>query len=552
MTNINKEAGPSSSHVEVQISSNDASDTASHFEDVEIATSSQKKRAKWLALTEDAQAANDAEHQTTVKQAILDYRYALIWSLIVSLSIIMEGYSQNLINNFFGYDPYARDFGKYQNGQYVIPGAWQSALSSAGMIGAVFGVLINGVMVKHLGYKTCFIIGLIFMNAFVFVTFFAKTLGGQLAGQLLMGVEWGVFATLSPAYSVELSPLAFRPYIASYTNVCFAAGQFISLGALEGFLARDDQWSYRIPYALQWMIPVPLLVVAIWMPESPWWLVRQGKYAECEKILRRLTAGKQREKTKQMVAMMIQTDEIEAEAEAGSSYADCYKGINLRRTEIACLAFVGQVTSGSPFAYNSSYFLKQAGMNSNQAYSMGLVGTAVTFIGTICSWFLMRLYGRRTIYLTGLAAMSICLAIIGGIATHEDTTPNAKWIEATFSIIWLSCFSLSVGPVGWTIPAEVGSTRLRSKTICIGRLSYYLATIPSSILEQYMMSPGEWNWKGKTGLFWLAFAVLTLIWGWFRLTETKGRTFAELDIMFEKRLPTREFSKYRIERVYAD
>ncbi|KAI5304861.1 hypothetical protein KEM56_005798 [Ascosphaera pollenicola] len=556
MLGSKKGGGPSSAHVEeFQNSSGDShDDTTSHgqFKDAESAIDFQKQKAKWLSLKDDAQAANDGEHNVTIKQAMLDYRYALFWSLLVSMSIIMEGYSQNLINNFFGYDPYAREFGEFRDGQYVIPGPWQSALSCGGQIGAIIGVLVNGIIMKRFGYKKSFILGLIFMNAIIFITFFTKTLGGQMAGQVLIGLPWGAFATLSPAYSVELCPLAFRPYIAAYTNVCFAAGQFISMGALQGLLARNDQWSYRIPYALQWMLPGPLIIAAIWMPESPWWLIRQGKYAECDKTLKRLTAGEQRNKTKQLVAMMIQTDEIEAEAEAGSSYIDCYKGTNLRRTEIACVAFVGQVTCGSQFAYNASYFFRQAGMDAAQAYKIGLVGTAVTFAGTVCSWFLMKAFGRRTIYLTGLVTMSMCLTVIGGVATHEDGNSKAKWVESAFSIIWLLCYSLSVGPGGWTIPAEVGSTRLRSKTICLARISYYLAIIPSLILEQYMMNPGEWNWKGKTAFFWLAWTILTLIWAYFRLPETKGRTFGELDVMFERRLPTREFGSYKVERVYEE
>ncbi|KAI5293911.1 hypothetical protein KEM52_005028 [Ascosphaera acerosa] len=487
-------AGLSAAHVEDATSSSlySSASPPSRSSDVEAAARLQKEKEQWLALKDDAQAANDAEHETTIWRAILNYRYSLLWSLMVSLSIIMEGYSQNLINNLFGFDPFTRDFGDLHDGVYGIPGPWQSALSCAGMVGAVIGVLANGVVMKRIGYKKSFILNLICMIGFTFITFFAKTLGGQLAGQVLVGLEWGAFATLSPAYSVELCPLAFRPYIAAYTNVCFAA------------------------------------------------------------VLQRLTAGEQRQKSKQTVAMMIQTNELEAEAEAGSSYIDCYKGTNRRRTEIACMVFVGQVTSGSQFAYNSSYFFRQAGMSVEEAYNIGLVATAVTFLGTIVSWFLMRAFGRRTIYLSGFVAMCACLIVIGAVATHEDSTGGAKWIKSAFSIIWLLSFSLSVGPVGWTVPAEVGSTRLRSKTICLARISYYLTIIPSSVIEQYMMSPQEWNWKGKTAFFWLAWALLTLLWAYFRLPETKGRTFGELDAMFEKRLPTRDFSSYKMERIYAD
>ena len=82
------------------------------------------------------------------------------------------------------------------------------------------------------------------------------------------------------------------------------------------------------------------------MPESPWWLVRAGRHEEAERMLKRLTVGEQNSNTRQTIAMMVHTNEIEKEVEAGTSFLDCFKGTNRRRTEIACVAFAGQVLSG--------------------------------------------------------------------------------------------------------------------------------------------------------------------------------------------------------------
>jgi MFS transporter, SP family, general alpha glucoside:H+ symporter len=43
--------------------------------------------------------------------------------------------------------------------------------------------------------------------------------------------------------------------------------------------------SFRIPYALQWMWPLPLAVGIYLAPESPWWLVRKGKVEDAKKAL---------------------------------------------------------------------------------------------------------------------------------------------------------------------------------------------------------------------------------------------------------------------------
>ena len=68
------------------------------------------------------------------------------------------------------------------------------------------------------------------------------------------------------------------------------------------------------------------------------------------------------EHTKGTLAMMVHTVKLEKEITSGASYLDCFRGTNLRRTEICCLTFAGQVMSGSTFAYGPTYFFEQAGM----------------------------------------------------------------------------------------------------------------------------------------------------------------------------------------------
>lgn len=343
--------------------------------------------------------------------------------------------------------------------------------------------------------------------------------------------------------------MALRSYLTAYVNMCFVIGQFISAGVLQSLLSRDDQWSYRIPYAVQWIWPAPLFFIAIFMPESPWWQVRHGHYEAAQKTVHRLTSRSEKSKSQQIVAMMIHTDNIERELEVGSSYWDCFRGSNLRRTEVACVTFAGQVFAGSQLAYTGTYFFEQAGMSPSAAYKLGLGGTAVAFVGTILSWFLMKRLGRRPMYLSGMGLMSVYLFVIGFLTLSKHK--NVLWAQSALCIVWLFTFSMTVGPMGWSISPEVSSARLRSKTICLARNTYYIAVLAANVTEPYMMNPLGWNWRGETGFFWFAFAFLTFVWGWFRLTETKGRTFEELDIMFAAGIPTRKFRKYHVD-AYAE
>lgn len=308
-------------------------------------------------------------------------------------------------------------------------------------------------------------------------------------------IPWGIFATIGPAYSSELCPLPLRPYLTAYTNMCFATGQLIGAGVLQSFLNRNDDWAWRIPFALQWMWIPFLFVASFLMPESPWYLVRKGKYAEAERVVCSLMSNDEREHARPLVASMIHTNNLEQRIAEGVQYWDCFRGIDLRRTEIACVSFIGQITCGAQFAYSATYFFQQAGLSSNDSYKLNIGGTSIAFCGTIASWFLMRRFGRRSLYLTGMALMATFLFIIGGLAI-DTKSPSIKWVQSILCIVWLLIYSLTVGPLGWSIPAEVSSTRLRSKTVVLARTCYYLAQIVANVIQLYMMNPTAWNWRG--------------------------------------------------------
>jgi MFS transporter, SP family, general alpha glucoside:H+ symporter len=142
----------------------------------------------WQATLEEAQAANAHEHSLSIRQALRKYPYAVLWSLCVSMSIIMEGYDTILIGSLYAYPTYAKQFGKPDStGAYQIPARWQSAMGSGPQAGAIIGALANGFIIQRFGYRPAFLLGLVLMTAFVFVSFFGMSVQLQAVGQILCG-----------------------------------------------------------------------------------------------------------------------------------------------------------------------------------------------------------------------------------------------------------------------------------------------------------------------------------------------------------------------------
>jgi len=83
--------------------------------------------------------------------------------------------------------------------------------------------------------------------------------------------------------------------------------------------------------------------------------------------------------------------------------------------------------------------------------------------------------------------------------------------------------------------------------VCLARTTYQIINIVSQVLEPYFMNPTAWNVKGKTAFFWGATAFCMFVWSYFRLPEMKGRTYEELDLLFQQKIPARKFKAAHVD-----
>ncbi|CAN6674671.1 general alpha-glucoside permease [Trichomonascus vanleenenianus] len=503
--------------------------------------------SQWLNISRESQRASHREKSMGFREAFRRFPMACFWSIVISTTLVMEGYDVSLLPSFYGYPQFQKKFGQpFGDDNYQLTPAWQTGLSNGANVGEIIGIFINGYASHRWGQRRVLVAAMVAVSVFIFLQFFAPSVEVLLVGEILCGIPWGIFQTSAPIYVSEICPLAIRGYLTMYINLAWSLGALILSFVVRACLTLDNKWGYRIPFAVQWTWPALLIVPLYCAPESPWFLVRKGRLKEAEKSLARLELNASADEVKNTVSMMQHTDAIERAVTSGTTYWDCFRGSELRRTEIACMTWAGHTLCGGQFQGWVVYLFQTAGISATQAYNVSLAQCPLGVAGTIFSWSLAPWLGRRTLYVGGLFLLFTVLLITGLVALAPDSNVAAQYTAGSFLMVFTFLFNLTAGPIGYPIITEVSSTRLRQKTLALARIAYIIVTIVAAVVNPYLLNPTAANLKGKAALVWAAVCLPTLIWAFFRIPETKYRTFEEIDLMFHRNVPARKFKSYHI------
>ena len=179
-------------------------------------------------------------------------------------------------------------------------------------------------------------------------------------------------------------------------------------------------------------------------------------------------------------------------------------------------------------------------MSENFAFQLNLINSCLQFVANALSWFLSAWFGRRTIYLWGTAT-NMTLLLVLGICASVTQNVSTNYAQACLGVIISFVYAGTLGPITYTVIAETSSVRLRALSTGVGRAAYYVAEIPMIYLASQMLNPTGWNLAGKCGYIWGGTAFVCWASAYFFLPELKHRSYREVDILFNRKVPARKF-----------
>ncbi|OJJ49998.1 hypothetical protein ASPZODRAFT_157007 [Penicilliopsis zonata CBS 506.65] len=467
------------------------------------------------------------------------------YCLIVAFAATNFGFDQGETGGFFAMEQFAKDFGVYDasTDSYGLTagsitcmygleiGAMALAAFASGFIGSRWG--------RKLGLVLCAITGLIGAALQMVASWPA-----QLVGRIFMGASIGLCGNFTIPYWSEAAPAGIRGIVCIFYQLFTNIPNFIGACVDQATYEMPNRWSYRIPLLTTMISPLLLLSLVWIVPESPRWLITKDRVEEARKSLRKI-----RGKTIPQAELDRELDEaiaftaLERELEESTSYLECLKGTDLRRTLIACLAMSGQQLTGIAFVSGySTYFFEEVGISNS--FLDTVIVDACTIAGPVSALILCRFVGRRPILLLGTFICGFSMFALSIVSQAAPNSTAAGNCLVAFTCIYSYSYGLSWGAFGPVVMGEIPSNRLRSKTISLSLTINWLWCLAIITSVPYLLSAEYANLGTKLGYLFGAMNVVLLIITWIIVPETKDRTLEEIDEMFLNAVPTKEFKSY--------
>lgn len=320
----------------------------------------------------------------------------------------------------------------------------------------------------------------------------------------------------------------------------------IAVSSTFGRVAIMDKSAFRVIFAGGWAFPAALAVGLVFLPESPYWLVMKGRHDDARKALEKLSSN--RDNIEARLVQMQQTIEAERQMNAEKlSVLELFRGTNLRRTRIILICFYMPIVAGAVLSSNAAYFLDQTGLDSQTVVKLIQIGISIGVLSSVVNAVLMMHIRHRPLLFAGVTICAVMYLIMGICGTMPRTETNMTIIGLALLIT-----SISYGPAVGAVNAVAGETsamQLRSKSMGLGQAWGAVTSTIWQIVLPYLFNTDEANLGGNIGWIFFGQAVLYLVVLYVDVPGTKWRTYEELDIMFEKRIPARRFEGYKFDSV---
>lgn len=413
---------------------------------------------------------------------------------------------------------------------YPISTTMQEAIVGSVLFGAMFGSLTSGMLTDKLGRKrTMLIIATLFIIGTLIATF-ANSVTAILVGRIIIGIAIGIGSYTAPLYIAEVAPVDKRGKLVTLNQLAITLGIFLSYVINYAFIQIEGSWRFMFAIGI---IPAILLGLGmLFLPESPRWLVKQNKIDKAIRILKRLRHSD---------SVLPEIHDITNTLHMKNANIKQIFSRPIRSVLILgmMLGLIQQVTGINTIIYYAPTIFQLAGFESTTSAIVATIGIGlVNVLATLFAVFYLDRLGRRPLLFAGLFGMMFSLAGLSlAFYLQLDIT---KWLAVVCTFIYIISFAISLGAILWLVVSEIFPLRVRGSAMGLAVFScWFWNFVVSSTFLSLLASLGP----SLTFMIYVGTCLLSIIYCYFYVPETKGMTLEEIENNIQKHLPLREIGQ---------
>ncbi|PVH80840.1 hypothetical protein DL98DRAFT_626950 [Cadophora sp. DSE1049] len=460
--------------------------------------------------------------ELTPWQTIMKFKMNAFICFAATLSAATDGYQIGLIGNIIANQGFVEKFATRTNGkgEVYLASSILSTWAAIGSVGQIVGMTTLPFLSHQFGRKA----------AIVMLECIANNWQVWLVAKLFGGIGVGCLQSTIPTYISEVAPTRIRGIFLMGYSLWWIIRQFFAPVALQ-VMHQQDPTNYLTPVYTQWSQIGLILIIYLFLPESPAWCATRGQVDRAKAALRTIYYGVPDfdvDHQYNLLVINIEHERAVAEEQRSEKWYAIFKGNNGLRTVISLWTLLSQqfIGLGVFFSY-ATYFFQQAGLD--DPFKITCITSSINIAFSI----LMTCSGTTLCW--------VCTVAVGILGVVPQVQATNKLL-VFFTCIW-NIGLVANGATGWGFIGEISSQRLRHYTAGFGAASTCVVGIVMGVLIPYMLNTNQWNWGLKTSWLFAGLGLPFTVAIWFLIPETSGRTVAELDELFEMKVKPWRFYK---------
>ena len=397
---------------------------------------------------------------------------------------------------------------------------------------ATLAMMVAGPLSDRLGRRPVLKIAAMVFAVSAVASAAAPSFAVLVAARMLGGFGVGAALIIAPMYIAEIAPPAMRGRLVSFNQLNIVVGisaaffsnyLILRLGQSELAWAealRVGEWSWRWMLAVE-ALPALFYFLALFaVPESPRWLLMNGKDEQALRVLQRVSGRAQADADIKAVKQSLHAEEGAERPALRELFRPTMRLVLLIGLSVAVLQ---QITGINAVFFYAPMIFEQSGIGTDASFMQAVWVGLVNLVFTVLAILLIDRLGRRPLLGVGLSGIALCMLLLSYGFASDEMNPRIVLVGV---LGFVASFAISLGPVMWVLFSELFPNRVRGLAIS------FVGLINSAVsFAVQLIFPWELQTLGNsvTFLIYAVFALVGLILVMRLLPETKGKSLEELE-----------------------